>query len=123
MEKKSRASSQRDRRVEKKRRSTKVQMSLEEAKARLRSQAKAKQLDDSEIDFSDIPELTDSQLKRMKRVGPGRPPIGDEPRKMISIKLDQHLLANLKAEAEKSGKPYQSLIHEILQKYFKRRAA
>jgi uncharacterized protein (DUF4415 family) len=80
-------------------------------------------VDDSKIDFSDLPELTNAQLKKMKRSSPGRPPLGDEPRKMISIKLDTKLLSNLKAEAKKDGKPYQSLIHEILEKYIRKSAA
>src|SRR5262249_7570705 len=102
--------------------STRVTLSLEDAKSRLKHQGPAVQPDDSEIDFTDIPELTPNQLKRMKRIGPGRPPLGDEPRKMISIKLDPKVLAGLKREAERLGKPYQSLIHEILEKHLKKAA-
>lgn len=99
-----------------------MQLNLEDAKRRLAFQKKTRQPDDHEINFADAPELTPDQLGRMKRVGPGRPPLGDAPRKMISIKLDQGLLAALKREAERSGKPYQSLIHEILVKHFKKSA-
>jgi len=35
------------------------------------------------IDYSDIPEASAEQLKAMRRVG--RPPIGDEPRRLIAI--------------------------------------
>ena len=64
------------------------------------------------IDFSDIPELSDKQLSRMRRVG--RPTVGDEPRKLIAIRLDAKVLSWLRQTAEKKGKPYQSLVNEIL---------
>jgi len=64
------------------------------------------------IDFSDIPELSDRQLSSMRRVG--RPTVGDEPRKLIAIRLDAIVLAWLRKTAEKKGKPYQSLVNEIL---------
>jgi uncharacterized protein (DUF4415 family) len=124
MARKLRALSQPALRAEKKGRSTVVKMTLDQAKAHLSKQGKpAEQADDSKIDFSEIPELSDSQLKKMKRIGPGRPLLGTSLRKMISIKLDPKLLEDLKREAKKSGKPYQSLIHEILQKHMKSRAA
>jgi len=64
------------------------------------------------IDFSDIPELTDKQLSSMRRVG--RPTVGDEPRKLIAIRLDAKVLGWLRETAEKKGLPYQSLVNEIL---------
>jgi uncharacterized protein (DUF4415 family) len=64
------------------------------------------------IDFYDIPELTDSQLASMRRVG--RPTMGDEPRKLIAIRLDAKVLAWLCKTAAKKGLPYQSLVNEIL---------
>jgi len=64
------------------------------------------------IDFSDIPELTDKQLSSMRRVG--RPTVGDEPRKLIAIRLDAKVLGWLRKTAEKKGLPYQSLVNEIL---------
>jgi uncharacterized protein (DUF4415 family) len=64
------------------------------------------------IDFSDIPELTDRQLSSMRRVG--RPTVGDEPRKLIAIRLDAKVLAWLRKTAAKKGLPYQSLVNEIL---------
>jgi hypothetical protein len=38
------------------------------------------------VDFSDIPELSDERLSSMRRVA--RPTVGDEPRKLIDIRLD-----------------------------------
>ena len=64
------------------------------------------------IDFSDIPELSDRQLSSMRRVG--RPTMGDEPRKLIAIRLDAKVLGWLRKTAEKKGLPYQSLVNEIL---------
>jgi uncharacterized protein (DUF4415 family) len=64
------------------------------------------------IDFSDIPELSDKQLSGMRRVG--RPTLGDEPRKMIAIRLDANVLGWLRRTAEKKGLPYQSLVNQIL---------
>jgi uncharacterized protein (DUF4415 family) len=69
---------------------------------------------DEEIDFSDIPELTPTQLKKARRVG--RPLIGSAPRKDIHIRLDPDVLDKLKAKAKKKGVKYQSLINEILKK-------
>ncbi len=64
------------------------------------------------VDFSDIPELSDAQLISMRRVG--RPPIGEQARQLIAIRVDPEILSRLQAEAKKAGKGYQTLINEIL---------
>jgi len=69
------------------------------------------------IDFSDIPELSDKQLSIMRRIG--RPPLGEQPRKLISIRLDTRILDWLKKAAAKRGLPYQSLIHDVLAREMK----
>lgn len=74
---------------------------------------------DSQIDFSDIPELTDEQLRRMRRVG--RPATGLA-KQLIAIRLSPSLLASLRKMAAKQGKPYQTLIHELLEKAASRAA-
>lgn len=74
---------------------------------------------DSQIDFSDIPEATDEQLKLMRRVG--RPSTGMA-KQLISIRLSPRLLATLRKLAAKQGKPYQTLIHELLEKAASRAA-
>jgi uncharacterized protein (DUF4415 family) len=48
----------------------------------------------------------------MRRVG--RPTLGDEPRKLIAIRLDASVLGWLRRTAKKKGLPYQSLVNEIL---------
>jgi uncharacterized protein (DUF4415 family) len=73
------------------------------------------------INYSDIPELSDRQLSSMRRVG--RPTVGDEPRKLIAIRLDAKVLGWLRKTAEKKGLPYQSLVNEILAGRCERRAS
>lgn len=68
-----------------------------------------------EIDFSDIPEASESQLEGMKRVG--RPPMGATAKQLIAIRLDPALLAALQDVARLEGKKYQTLIHEVLTQY------
>lgn len=78
-----------------------------------RAGGSVKPIPDSQIDFSDIPEATDAQLKRMRRVG--RPASGMA-KQLIAIRLSPRLLSQLRKMAAKQGKPYQSLIHELLEK-------
>jgi predicted DNA binding CopG/RHH family protein len=68
---------------------------------------------DSRIDFSDIPESTDAELKRARRVG--RPKTGNAKR-LIAIRIAPRLLAQLRRLAAKQSKPYQTLIHELLER-------
>jgi uncharacterized protein (DUF4415 family) len=44
----------------------------------------------------------------------GRPTVGDEPRRLIAIRLDAKVLGWLRKTAEKKGLPHQSLVNEIL---------
>ena len=78
-----------------------------------------KHIPDSQIDCSDIPEATEAQLRRMRRVG--RPSIGMA-KQLIAIRLAPRLLAQLRKMAAKQGKPYQTLIHELLEKAASRAA-
>lgn len=73
---------------------------------------------DSQIDFSDIPESTDAELQRASRVG--RPRTG-RAKQLIAIRIDPRLLAQLRRLAAKQDKPYQTLIHELLEKAAKRK--
>jgi uncharacterized protein (DUF4415 family) len=72
---------------------------------------------DRRIDFSDIPESTDAELRRAKRVG--RPKTG-RAKQLIAIRLDPGLLSKLRAMARRRGKPYQTFIHELLDRATKR---
>jgi predicted DNA binding CopG/RHH family protein len=68
---------------------------------------------DSQIDFSDIPESTDAELKRARRVG--RPRTG-QAKQLIAIRISPRLLAEIRRCAAQRSMPYQTLIHEMLEK-------
>ena len=74
----------------------------------------------SDIDFSDIPESTDAELRRARRVG--RPKTGNA-KQLIAIRIAPRLLAQLRRLAAKQSKPYQTLIHEVLERAAARRVA
>lgn len=78
-----------------------------------RAGVSVKHIPDSQIDFSDIPELTEAELKRMRRVG--RPASGIA-KQLIAIRISPKLLSQLRKMAAKQGKPYQTLIHELLER-------
>ncbi len=65
------------------------------------------------IDFSDLPESTEEELTRARRVG--RPKSGNA-KQLIAIRISPRLLAQLRRLAAKQEKPYQTLIHELLEK-------
>jgi len=67
---------------------------------------------DSRIDFSDIPESSDRELARARRVG--RPTTG-RAKQLIAIRIDPRLLAELRRLAARERKPYQTLAHELLE--------
>lgn len=76
----------------------------------------AKHTPDSEIDFSDIPELSDNQLVSAKKVGR---PKSDNPKQLIAVRLSPDLLSSLRKLAKRRKKPYQTLMHELLEKAVK----
>jgi predicted DNA binding CopG/RHH family protein len=82
--------------------------------ARAKPAAKnVRHISDRRIDFSDIPESTDAELKRAHRVG--RPKTGNA-KQLIAIRIAPPLLARLRRLAAKRAKPYQTLIHELLER-------
>ena len=89
--------------------------------ARAKRAAKsAKHMPDSLIDFSDIPESTDQELKRARRVGR---PKNSNAKQLIAIRIAPRLLAQLRRVAAKQSKPYQTLIHELLERAANKRIA
>src|SRR3989304_4531174 len=80
----------------------------------------ARPISDSQIDFSDIPESTDEELRQARRVG--RPKTGRPPRQLIAIRIDPLLLNHLRERGANKAKPYQTFIHELLEKAVKRAA-
>ena len=79
----------------------------------VRAARSAKHIPDSEIDFSDIPESTDAELRRARRVGR---PVTGKAKHLIAIRIAPRLLAQLRRLAAKQSKPYQTLIHELLER-------
>jgi predicted DNA binding CopG/RHH family protein len=75
---------------------------------------------DRRLDFSDIPESTDEELKRARRVG--RPRTGNA-KQLIAIRIAPRLLAQLRRLAAKRSKPYQTFIHELLERAARKRVA
>ena len=75
---------------------------------------------DSQLNLSDIPEATDEQLRGARRVG--RPVTGNA-KQLIAIRISPRLLAQLRRLAAKQSKPYQTLIHELLERAARKRAA
>jgi uncharacterized protein (DUF4415 family) len=69
------------------------------------------------IDFSDIPEVSSEQLCAMRRVG--RPPIGEQARQLIAIRLDPRVIDEFRKEAKRRNLGYQTLINEVLAKHVK----
>ena len=69
------------------------------------------------IDYSDIPEASDEQLRVMRRVG--RPPQGTSAKQLIAIRLDPDVLNRVRRQAQQAGVGYQTLINDVLARYAK----
>ena len=93
-------------------------LSAASVRARLRVKS-ARHMPDSRIDFSDIPESSDQELARARRVG--RPTTG-RAKQLIAIRIDPRLLAELRRLAARQRKPYQTLVHELLEAAVRRAA-
>jgi uncharacterized protein (DUF4415 family) len=78
-----------------------------------RAAKSARPIPDSRIDFSDIPESTTAELKRARRVGRPKSP---HAKQLIAIRIDPRLLARLRRLAHRRQKPYQTMIHELLER-------
>ena len=81
---------------------------------------KGKHILDKDIDFSDVPESTNEELKRAVRVG--RPSTG-KAKHLIAIRIAPTLLYKLRKLAAKQHKPYQTLLHELLEDAVRKKAA
>ena len=83
-----------------------------------------KHIPDRLINVSDIPESTGEELRRATRVGrpPGRPKTGHA-KQLIAIRIAPRLLAQLRRLAARQSKPYQTLIHELLERAARKRVA
>jgi uncharacterized protein (DUF4415 family) len=69
-----------------------------------------------QIDFSDMPDSSAEQLSV------GRPPLGDEPRQLIAIRVDAGVLEQFRKEARRRRVGYQALINEVLARHARKMA-
>ncbi len=79
-----------------------------------------KRITDNKIDYSDIPESSDEELKKANRVGR---PKGANNKQLIAIRISPDVLSKIRKLAEKQNKNYQTLINEILEDISKKKAA
>lgn len=93
-----------------------IELSEDELRTKMKNGSipKGRIVKDEDIDFSDMPAMTDEQLKKFRRVG--RPLKGDSPRVPVHFRLESDVLKKIKKEAKARGVPYQSLLNEILKK-------
>jgi predicted DNA binding CopG/RHH family protein len=85
-----------------------------------RARKSGKHISAEAINFSDIPESTDAELRRARRVG--RPRTG-KAKQLIALRISPQLLSQLRRLATKQDKPYQTLIHDLLEKAAGRKVA
>jgi len=64
-----------------------------------------------------MPEASAGQLRAMRRVG--RPPIGEQARQFIAIRVDPRVIAEFRKEAKRRNVGYQTLINEVLARHVK----
>ena len=57
----------------------------------------------------------------MRRVG--RPPLGDQPRQLIAIRLDAGVLDQFRKEARRRRVGYQTLINQVLAEHVRKDVA
>lgn len=79
-----------------------------------RESTKENPIPDDEIDYSDIPPLTEEQYRRMRPLG--RPPVGDATKIPISFRINPNLLERIRTIAADRGESYQSFMHDLLEK-------
>lgn len=103
-------------------------MAKKQSASSVRAKQRAKSvtyIPDSELDLTDIPEATDEQLRRARldrarRLGR---PITGNAKQLIAIRIAPRVLAKLRRLAAKESKPYQTYIHELLERAANKRVA
>jgi uncharacterized protein (DUF4415 family) len=83
----------------------------------------ARHIPDSEIDFSDIQEAPDEQLRRARRARRVGRPVTGNAKHLIAIRIAPRVLDKLRRLAAKESKPYQTYIHEILERAANKKVA
>lgn len=64
---------------------------------------------------------TARRFKAIQRVG--RPPLGDEPRRLIAIRVGPSVLESFRKEARRRHVVYQTLINEVLAEHIRKDVA
>ena len=65
-----------------------------------------------------FPSRRPNSSRQRRRVG--RPPLGDEPRRLIPIGVDPGVLESFRMEARRRHVGYQTLINEVLAEHIRR---
>ena len=68
---------------------------------------------DRELDFSDIPDSTEAELRRARRLGQSRQ---DQAKRLILLRIDPKLLTIIRKLAARQGQSYQTMIHALLER-------
>jgi uncharacterized protein (DUF4415 family) len=75
------------------------------------------EMKDEEIDLSDIPELTDEQLKRMRPTIEVIPALAKQSKERITIRIDSDVVDFFREHAAADDTSYQTLINAVLRDY------
>jgi uncharacterized protein (DUF4415 family) len=75
---------------------------------------------DKDIDFSDIPELTDEQLKAMRPTRELIPALSGSSKEAVTVQLDSDIVQFLKSRADAIDANLQTLINATLRDYMYR---
>src|SRR5258707_8661804 len=78
----------------------------------VRARKSGKHTSTEAIDFFDIPESTDVELRGARRV---RRPRTGKSKQLIALRISPQLLAQLRRLASRQDMPYQTLLHDLLQ--------
>ncbi len=82
--------------------------------------ARLEAMTDADIDFSDIPELTDAQLEQMRPTEEVIPAFARSAKKRITIRLDSDIIDSFKQQAQERETSYQTLINAVLRDFVAR---
>jgi uncharacterized DUF497 family protein len=75
------------------------------------------EMKDKEIDLSDIPELTDEQLKRMRPAAELMTALTQQNKERITIRIDSDVIGFFRDHATAEDTNYQTLINAVLRNY------
>jgi uncharacterized protein (DUF4415 family) len=79
--------------------------------------ARLEAMRDDEIDFSDIPALTEEQLQAMRPTAELIPALRKQPKQQVTIPLDTAVVDFFKQKASTDDVPYQALINAVLRDF------